>query len=205
MIPIWYMLILGLLLGFVPPRLLLQPDCRYLSFEDLWSRVLRRDPSLKARRIRWWRLPLLWIDPVRGYMVTWLLLDGLRPVKKASSGMIYGEIGLTAVMLLTVLKVQTGHRRQERESIAPVLFLGGMLVAFLPWTVWAPAFVLGVATAIAMNGFTAGFMFAAFAVIGAGYIYISSLFNLATALLLLVSPILFNWVRNTRFVAPVRF
>jgi len=62
-----------------------------------------------------------------------------------------------------------------------------------------------VATAIAMNGFTAGFMFAAFAVIGAGYIYISSLFNLATALLLLVSPILFNWVRNTRFVAPVRF
>ena len=205
MIPTWYMLLLGSFLGFVPPRLLLQPDCRYLSFEDLWSRVLRRDPTLTARLIRWWRLPLLWIDPVRGYMVAWLLLDGLRPVRNASAGMIYGEIGLTALMLLAVLKVQTGHRRQERESIAPVLFLGGMLAALLPGTVWTPAFVLGVATAIAMNGFTGGFMFAAFAVIGAGYIYKCSLLNLATALLLLVAPILLNWVRETRLVAPVRF
>ncbi len=205
MIPIWYMLILGSMLGLVPPRLLLQPDCRYLSFEDLWSRVLRRDDTLKSRRIRWWRLPLLWIDPLRGYMVAWFLLDGLRPVPKASPGLVYAEIGLTALMLLSVLKVQTGHRSKERESIAPVLFLGGMLVALLPWTVWAPAFVLGVATAIAMNGFIAGFLFAALAVIGAGYIYMSSFFTLATALLLLVAPILLNWVRDTRFVAPVRY
>jgi hypothetical protein len=48
-------------------------------------------------------------------------------------------------------------------------------------------------------------MFAAFAVIGAGYIYKCSLLNLATALLLLVAPILLNWVRETRLVAPVRF
>jgi len=205
MIPTWYMLILGLALGLVPPGWLLQVDCRYLSFEDLWSRVLRREDTLKTRRIRWWRLPWLWIDPVRGYTVTWFLLDGLRPVRKASPGMIYGEIGLTALLLLAVLTVQTGHRRNEQQSLAPVLFLGGMLAAFLPWTVWVPAFVLGVATAIAMNGFVAGFIFAALAVLGAGYIYMSSLFTLGTALLLLAAPILLNWVRATRFVVPVRY
>lgn len=205
MIVSWHILIIGLALGLVPPRLLVQRDCRYLSFEDFWNKVLRRDASSKSRKIRWWRLPLLWIDPIRGYVVAWFLLDALRPVRKAEPALIYGEIGLTGLMLLAVLTVQAGHRSKEQETFAPVLFLGGMLAAMLPWTVWVPAFVIGVATAIAMNGFTAGFASAAVAVVIAGYIYLSSLFTLATALLLLVAPILINWLRSSQLVVPVRY
>ncbi len=205
MIPTWYMLLLGLALGFVPPRLLANPDCRYLSFEDLWNKVLRRDPTLTRRRIRWWRAPLLWIDPVRGHLVASMLLGGLRPVRKASPGLIYGEIGLTALMLLAVLWVQTGLRAKDRETVTPVLFLAGMLTAMLPWTVWGPAFVLGVASAVAMNGFVAGYFVAGLAVLGAGYVFMGNLFTLATVIFLLALPVLLNWLRSTNMVVPVRY
>lgn len=205
MIPSWYMLLLGLALGLVPPRLLLHPDCRYLAFEDLWNKVLRRDPTLTRRRIRWWRAPLLWIDPVRGYLVASMLLGGLRPMRKAGPGMIYGEIGLTALMLLAVLWAQTGFRPKDRETVSPVLFLAGMFTALLPWTVWGPTFVLGVASAVAMNGFVAGYFVAGLTVLGAGYVFAGNLFTLATAVSLLGLPVLLNWLRSTRMVVPVRY
>jgi len=205
MITNWYTLLLGLVLGLVPPRLLVNPDCRYLSFEDLWNKVLRRDPTMARRRIRWWRAPWVWIDPVRGYLVATLLQEGLRPAPKASPGLIYGEIGLTELMLAATIWAQTGLRAKDRETISPVLFLAGMLTAMLPWTVWGPAFVLGAASAVAMNGFVAGYFVAALGVLGAGYIFMGNLLTLGTVLSLLALPVFLNWLRSTRMVVPVRY
>ena len=61
----WIYLILGLGFGLIPPLKLLNTECRFLPFDELWHRVVRPPQDGRKRR-RWWKLPLVWIDPVRG-------------------------------------------------------------------------------------------------------------------------------------------
>ncbi len=205
MIITWYQLLLGLALGLVAPQLLLQADCRYLSFEDLWTRVVRREPTMTRRKIRWWRTPLVWIDPLRGYLVASLVADGLQLVPEATAEQKLGELSLTTLIYVAAVWVQSAVRVKDRETLSPVLFLAGMFVALFPWTVWGPALLLGAASAVAMNGFVAGYFVTALATLGAGYLFTGNLPALATALAMLSVPVMLNWMRSTRLVMPIRY
>ncbi|MBC8010368.1 MAG: hypothetical protein H7067_09755 [Burkholderiales bacterium] len=200
----WLILFAGILLGLVPPRLLINCDCRYLAFEDLWTKVLRR-PAEEGRRRRWWKMPLVWIDPCRGFVVAWLLRSAFTPLREGTAFERLLPVILSCVLLVIVVWLQTCGRRDERESLSPTGFMAGVILQMLPPTVAVATLVMGAASAVAMQSFTAGYLAAALTAAGVGFAFMGKSFTLASATLLIGLPVVINFLRGTRLVMPVRY
>ena len=180
--------------GLIPPARLLNCECRYLIFEELWTRVLRRPDDSQQRRRRWWKLPLVWIDPFRGYVTGMFLAGAFKAVPKAT--FLQAQIPVLALLgcVMWVLAVQTGGREKERESISPGTFLAGMMLAMMPPTVAIGAIIIGGATAVA----------AALAVAGIGAAFLKGNTKLGIYVLMTSGPAWMSWLRGTMLVTPVR-
>jgi hypothetical protein len=200
----WIPLLCGLFFGLIPPRLLLNSECRYLRFDAVWSRIALSKKSSGQRRRRWWKLPLVWIDPIRGYFVATQLSEAFDYVADATTMQKISSAAATAFVLFLVLWVQTCGRRAEGETISPTGFLGGMMIGVLPLVVAISAIVTGVATAIAMNRFTAGYLMATLATAGFGFLFLKTSIWLPVYTLLVAAPLLLSWLRRTSLVMPVR-
>lgn len=200
----WLLLLAGILLGLVPPRLLINCDCRYLAFEELWTKVLRR-PAEEGRRRRWWKMPLVWIDPFRGFVVAWLLRSAFTPLREGTAFERLLPTLLSCVLLVFVVWVQTRGRLHERESLSPTGFMAGVILQMLPLTVAMATLVMGAATAVAMQGFTAGYLVAAFTAVGVGFAFMGKSTTLASTVILIGLPVVINFLRGTRLVMPVRY
>lgn len=203
MVTHWIPLLSGLFFGLIPPRSLINSECRFLQFDRLWRRVVIKEAGGERRR-RWWKLPLVWIDPVRGYVSAWLLSTAFEPAFESTS-LERGLILLaTATLLFLVLWVQTRGRIRAGETISPSSFLGGMMLALLPPVVACAAIAIGVATAVAMKSFAAGYLVASATTLAIGYLFLDRSPCLAVYTLLVVSPLIINWLRRTVLVMPVR-
>ena len=203
MITHWIPLIGGVFFGLIPPRLLLNSECRYLSFEGFWSRVVTPQKSNQRKR-RWWKLPLVWIDPFRGYVTAWLLTQSFEPVVKAQGFEKIAPLFATALALFIVVWVQSSGRRQQNETISPCAFLAGMMVSLLPPIVAISAIAIGSATAIALNSFAAGYIVAMLTTAGFGYLFMGPSLWLPIYTVLVAAPLLLNWICRTSLVIPVR-
>lgn len=204
MITHWLTLFLGLGLGLVPPRLLASSEVRYVEFEDLWTKVLRPSDN-KVRRRRWWKLPLVWIDPVRGYMVTWLLTQSFEVLPEEKSGTRLLAVGLVVGIKLITIWVQSASRKEAGQTVCPTGFLAGMVVATFPVTVWPAIVLLGAATAISMQSFVSGFFAAGMTALALGYIFMGLSPTLVGGLAVMGVPVMLNWFRRSRLVMTVRY
>jgi hypothetical protein len=200
----WLPLLAGLLFGLIPPRLLMNCECRYLPFDELWTKVLRR-PKEEVRRRRWWKLPLVWIDPCRGFVAAWLVRSAFTLTPEATSFDRLLSALLACALLVIVVWRQTAERVHERESLSPTGFMAGLIVQMLPPTVAGAALVMGAATAVAMQSFSAGYILAAITAAGVGFVFMGKSLTLASATLLIGLPLLINFFRGSRLVMPVRY
>lgn len=199
----WLHLLFGLFLGLIPPKLLVTKECRYLRFDALWARIVNPLKTNQRRR-RWWKLPLVWIDPVRGYLVGHLLTRTFEPAPLATGLAAALPFFATIFALSLVLWVQTSGRRAEGETLSPSGFLAGMMVATLPLVVALSAIAMGASTAIVMNRFAAGYIVSGLTTACIGYLILGkSIWVLAYATLV-AAPLLISWLRRTSLVMPVR-
>lgn len=199
----WLPLICGLFFGLIPPLRLINSECRYRQFDTLWARMTKRAETGQNRR-RWWKMPLVWIDPVRGYVTGAFLHDAFRPVHKAAGIEKVLPLIATALIIYAVIWVQTSGRRNQDETLSPSSFLGGMMIALLPLMVAISAIVIGTATAIAMASFTSGYLLAAISTAAIGYAFMGRSLWLPVYTVMVALPMLINWFRRTKLVMPVR-
>lgn len=199
----WIPLLAGILLGAIPPRLLINSEVRYLRFDALWRRIAEPQKTGRRRR-RWWKLPFVWIDPIRGYVVGDLLLHAFRSTPGA-----YGIEALVPKLLLfaclsVIILVQTSGRTPFRECVAPCGFLAGALFALMPWIVALSAVVLGASAMVALTRFVAGFFVSTLATASIGYFFIGLSPWLLGCTTLVALPMLVSWFRDRSLVMPMR-
>lgn len=199
----WISLCLGLLMGLIPPRLLINSECRYLIFEELWFRAFRRTRE-DGRRRRWWKLPLVWIDPVRGYVVAWMLSQTFEASPEGTSLEHLLTVALAGGLMLIAVWVQTNGRGAERETLSPSGFIAGMVLCLLPLQVSIAALVMGVAGAMALRGYVVGYLIATTTMAGVGFLFMGKSVVLFSATLLMAAPAIINWLRGSKMVIPVR-
>jgi hypothetical protein len=196
----------GLFFGTIPPRLLIASKCRYLDCRRLISRLGFFD--VKERRLaRWWKMPLVWIDPVRGYVTAWLLNQAILTTPGAKGFDRLMEMLITAALMLTVLWIQTERRKGENEStqtVSPTAFMAGMIVGILPPMAAIAALVLGVATAMAMADFSAGYGAASIAALTSVLVFTRNIPLAGLSGFLIAFPMLLSWVRRNPLVMPIR-
>ena len=199
----WFPLLCGLFFGLIPPKLLISSECRYLRFEALWKRVLNKE-KVRQRRRRWWKLPLVWIDPMRGYAVATMIGDAFGASPKAGGIHALFPLMATFLVLFVVVWVQTSGRQEQGEILSPSGFLGGMMLALLPLVVALSAIVIGMATAVAMGRFIPGYLVATFMTGCIGYLFMGRSLWLIAYTVLVATPMLLSWLRRSSLVVPVR-
>ena len=199
----WLPLLCGLFFGLIPPRLLINSECRYLSCAALWERVVTRGKSNQRRR-RWWKLPIVWIDPVRGFVTAISLVAAFEVADKPTAMQKLAPVAATFLVLFAVLWVQCRGRDTDKETLSPSAFLAGMMMGMLPPIVALSAIIIGIATAIALSGFAAGYIVATITTAVLGYVFLGRSPWLAAYTILVASPLLINWLRRTQLVMPVR-
>lgn len=200
----WLNLFIGLLFGLIPPLKLIACECRYMTFETLWTDVLRR-PYGASRKRRWWKLPLVWIDPVRGYVVGYFLSHAFRAVRKAT--FFQAQLPLLAlfIVMCLVMIVQTRARADSRESLSPAGFMAGLMIGMMPLTVALGAIVVGGATAVALQGYVGGYLIAMVMTGILGGALIGPNLKVIVYAAIVGSPVWISWLRRTILVTPVRY
>jgi hypothetical protein len=204
MIVDWPALAVALVFGLLSPLRLLSSGCRFLTFQEMWTRVWRRAPAGQRRR-RWWKLPLVWIDPVRGYVVGHFLgrAFGSSPESSYLEAQVLVALGFVA--LFAIVWVQTKGRKGERESLSPAGFMAGLMLAVLePPIVAVSAWVVGGAMAIALDRYSFGYWAAALTVLMAGAVFSGVGPALVLQVGLVSAPAWIAWLRRTPLVTPVR-
>ena len=149
----------------------------------------------------------MWIDPVRGYVTATLLAQAVRATPESTGGDRLAVLGVTIGLLLAVLWVQTERRSRtdgKTQTISPTAFLAGMIVGLLPPMMAIAALTLGVATALALTNFSAGYFAASLATLIVGLVFTRNVPLVTLQGFLVAFPMLMNWVRRTTLVMPIR-
>ncbi|MEO0054343.1 MAG: hypothetical protein RLZZ50_290 [Verrucomicrobiota bacterium] len=205
MIVNWAYLAVGLLFGLIPALRLLNTECRYLIFEDLWNRLFKSRGEGEKKRRRWWKLPLVWIDPFRGYVVGDMLGQSFRAAPKANFAQAQLPVIAMLVAVLLVLSVQMRGRPYERESISPAGFMVGLMLALMAPTIAIGAIIVGAATMIALQSYLHGYLAAGVITALLGVAFMGPVNSKVVAFTLIVSgPAWISWLRGTSMVTPVR-
>jgi hypothetical protein len=199
----WIHLAVGLVFGLLPPMRLLNCECRFLIFDEMWARVCRRGTGGERRR-RWWKLPLVWIDPFRGYVVGASLAEAFERAPGAT--FIQGQLPVLSLLacVMAVMAVQTSGRDRERESLSPGGFMAGIMLAMMPLQIAISAIVIGAATAMALHSYTFGYLAAGLATAGVGAVFMMGNTKLGIYVLMTSAPAWLSWLRGTTLVTPVR-
>jgi lysylphosphatidylglycerol synthetase-like protein (DUF2156 family) len=174
-----------------------------LIFEDLWNRLSRK-PEGNQRRRRWWKLPMVWVDPFRGYVAA-LYLKSAVTADPGSPGFVrIVAIVLCGFLVMTVVWAQTLGRLDERETICPAGFMAGLLFAMLPVTVAASVVVMAVSSTVAVRSYNAGFIVATITTAGLGFLFMGKSVSLAMTTVIVALPMVLCWQRGNRMVMPMR-
>lgn len=207
----WFVFPLGLALGLLPPRWLYSAGCRHLTLLEARSSGLRSAASTSGssgrRRRRWWKLPLFWIDPFRGYATGHLLALGLADLSHAIALPRAAALLLHAAALVAVVGVQTHAGRQSPgQLLAPVAFLLGLTAGLSPYLalIGAAVGLLALATMLAAHSFTWGYVAAGAAALAIGFPFFGPSPSLVLFALVAASPVLAAFLRRATLVIPMR-
>lgn len=206
----WLYLALGVFLGLIPPRWLYSGGCRHVSLVQARSSGLRRAGSGSAsngRRRRWWKLPLLWLDPLRGYASAHLFAYGLFEIPQNSSAQVGLVTLLQCALIAAVLIVQMEKGRQDKNQLlAPVAFLLGFTTGiYIDFGVIGGAVaLLGVTAMFATHNFTLGYAIAGAGAVLIGFPFLGPSPALVVFAATACAPALYAFARRSALVFPLR-
>lgn len=183
------------LLGFPSDRLIPQRS-RLRTYEDVGGR---------AGRGKFW----FWVHPlnvVRAFAGTWLLVQAvtLDPTATLTGFETLKPLATIAGLLLIALMAQTITRRDADLALAPVFFMCGLFVAWLPWQISVSAIVLALASIRAFRSWSVFFLIQAMAIAGAGVLWDAPKPLLIAASSIAAMPVVFAFVSRRVLTVPCR-
>lgn len=195
----WGLFVPGIVLLLFPADRLLSSHVELRSFGSFQS--LENSP----RRRPWWWVPLLWIDPMRGFIGVFLLQHAMAAT--ASSWDLMPKPGYTLLAGLMAVGVvsQTLTRRGDGDAIlAPVGFVTGMTVALMPWPVALLTLMTAGLGAFALRQFHAFFSCGLVAVTLLGLLFEAEAMWVFIAIGCFVIPLIISLVKSCTLELPTR-
>lgn len=205
----WLTLPLALALGLLPPRWFYPAGCRHITLLEARSSSLRQAAHGLSgrRRRRWWKLPLYWLDPFRGYATGHLLALGLSHLCAVFALPRPVHLLLHGLLLVPVLLIQTHSGRQTREQLlAPVAFQLGLVTGLLPQhaILGVSVSLIGLASMLAAHSFGWGFLASGAAAAAIGLPLLGPGPSLLLLAAVAAAPALIAFLRRATLVSPLR-
>lgn len=197
----WGYLLAGLLVTFFPGKFLRGSDYRHFEFDQLSRRLADKN----KRRRRWWKMPAVWIEPVRGYAAAFLIgmSFSLGPEEVEKSVRVMATI-LPLLILGIGMTVQCSSDRDHSKLVSPIGFLTGLLLGWLPLAVGLLVVILGASSAIAFRRWAAGHLLGAIATGIIGYLLMGPRIDVAWAAGIYAWPVILAWFLRRKLVIVVR-
>lgn len=188
----------GLLLLLFPADRLLSSAIELRSFA--FFQRLENSPGHQ----RWWWVPLLWLDPVRGFAGAWLLTAPLRETPTFWAALPKPAYALVVAVLAASVLCQLPTRRDRTALLAPVGFVAGIVAALVPWTVSFLGLTLATTAMLGFRQFHAFFTVGLFTVCGLGFAFQAEVPWLMPAVGVLALPIMASVATERSLELPIR-
>ncbi len=207
----WLIILGGLALGLLPPRLFYGSGCRHVTLLDAFtSGHLRNtgDEGSGRRRRSWWKVPLYWLDPIRAFASAHIMGIGLSRMPQETSEQTLIVLLITCVVTFAIYCVQMELGRQRRGYLlAPIAFFAGYMpgICFGLEIMGVAVVIVGLTAMFASRNVTAGLFFAFGATMIAGIAY-NGPRNIITGVYAVtaVAPVPYAFLRKSRLVIPIR-
>lgn len=207
----WLPYAIGMFLGLLPPRFFYSTThWRHATLVDATTtghlsgsgrhRTSNGNP-------KWWTLPLLWVDPIRGFLAAHFVATGLYRLPTATAEQLILIVALTAVSTLAILTVQMEFGRQRKKDLlAPVAFLFGYVIGIYPGSelMGASVAVIGLLALIGSRSLTMGFIASGVIACIFGYKTLGLGMSLGVFAATAAAPVPYAFFRRARLVVPVR-
>lgn len=197
----WGYLLTGLLVALFPGKYLRGSEYRHFEFDQLSRRLADKN----KRRRRWWKMPAVWIEPVRGYAAVFLLSLGLSLEPDSMEKTAKFLVLVLPLLILTVgVTIQCTSDEDRTKMVTPIGYLSGLILCLLPLEVALPAMVLGASSAIAFRRWAAGHLLGGVAATIIGYFFLGPHVNVVWAGCICGWPVLLAWFYRRKLVIVVR-
>lgn len=207
----WLPYVVGMVLGLLPPRLFY--STKYWRHATLVDATTTGHLSGSGRHRttngnpKWWTLPLLWIDPIRGFTAAHLVSTGLYRLPTNTAEQLIVIVALTALSSLAIITVQMefGHQR-SKDLLAPVAFLFGYVIGLYPGSelMGGSVAVIGLLALIGSRSLTMGYIASAVVACIFGYKTLGLGMSLGVFAVIASAPVPYAFFRRARLVVPVR-
>lgn len=195
----WTVLVPGVLLLLFPADRLLSSLVELRSFDCFQS--LENSPRYRP----WWWVPLLWIDPVRSFLGTILILQSLTLASSAWAVAPKAAYALALAILAAGILIQTFTRRGDRDVLlAPMGYVAGVVAALAPLPVAAIGIVTAALGLFALRQFYAYFVFGLAAVALLGFVLDAGLIWIAPAIGAFALPLFAVLITGSTLELPTR-
>jgi len=205
----WLPIAIGLALGLIPPRLFYSSNWRHAPLlEATTGGHLRSTDGSRSgyRSTKWWKLPLMWIDPVRGYFSAHLIAIGLYHMPMDTTEQIAIILGISGACTFAIFAVQMEFGRQRsKDLLAPCFFLFGFIagISYGRELMGGAVAIISVLAFIGTKNFKFGFILSGIVACIFGYPFLGLGANLAIFTLTALCPVPYAFLRNARLVIPV--
>jgi len=194
----WGLLVPGMLLLFYPADRLLSSVVQLRSFDCFQSL------ENSARHRPWWWVPVLWLDPLRGFLGGVLLKQSFGLVSIYWSQTAIPEYYTFIGLLTLAIWCQTYTRRDADVMLAPIGFIIGLIVALTTWQVALGGLIIGLTGLFAFRQFHGFFIMALGAVALLGFVLEVKAMWLVPAVGALSLPMLISFLSSNDLEIPTR-
>ncbi len=197
----WGYLLAGVFVALFPGKYLRGSEYRHFEYDQLSRRLADKN----KRRRRWWKMPAVWIEPLRGFAAAFLLSQALSLEPETVDKTAKFLVMVLPLLILTVgVTIQCTSDQDRIKMVTPIGYLSGLIIGLLPLTIALPAVVLGASSAIAFRRWAAGHLLGGVAAAVIGYFFLGPHINVAWAAGICVWPVVLAWFYRRKLVIVVR-
>jgi hypothetical protein len=209
----WLIILSGLVLGLLPPRLFYGSGCRHVTLLDAFtSNHLRTsgDEGGGRRRNRraWWKVPLYWLDPIRAFASAHIISIGIWRIPQETTEQSLMVLLILSVLTFTIFCSQMELGRQRKGYLlAPIAFFAGYMpgLCFGLEILGLSITIVGLISILASRNVTAGFLLAGGVALIGGVAYLGPKSLLAAIYAVTaLAPVPYAFLRKSRLVVPIR-
>lgn len=194
----WNLFVPGLLLLLLPADLFLSARVELRSFESF--RTLHDSP----RQRPWWWVPILWLDPLRGFTGVVLVRRALDLEARKWEFLPRAPYAWLVALLVLAVVAQLCTRRDRETLLAPLGFVAGLATALTPLPVIVPAFLLACVALFGLRHYQAFFGVGAAMLVALGFAFRVEPAWFLPAAIAFVLPVIASLVTDRALALPTR-